>query len=137
MRVVVLDTNVLISAIFFGGKPGTLVRLAIEGELVAATSAALISELEGVLLSKFRLPPSRVELIVAEWKALSLFTEPSLEFSLILEDPSDNRLLECAVSAKADAIVSGDRHLLSLKTFRGIPIFTPHDFLAQWRKERC
>lgn len=73
--------------------------------------------------------------MLIEWKAMALVTEPSERLSIIAEDPSDNRVLECALSAHADAIVSGDRHLLVLKVFRGIPILSPQVFLVQWSRK--
>lgn len=129
---VVLDTNVLVSALLFGGIPGEVLGLAIKGHIHPVTSSALVAELHNVLLSKFRFPPSVAELIITEWKALSLLVEPTLRLSVIPEDPSDNRVLECALTVHAEAIVSGDKHLLTLKVFRGIPILSPQAFLTRW-----
>ena len=131
MRRVVLDTNVLVSALLFGGPPASLVRLVIGGEVVAVTSSALLAEFQDVLMAKFQYPSSRTDLVIAEWRALSELVEPRIALAVITQDPSDNRVLECALSAQADAIVSGDKHLLALQTFHGIPILTPQAFLAQ------
>jgi predicted nucleic acid-binding protein len=54
---------------------------------------------------------------------------PRFTLDVIREDPADNRILECAVAGKADLIVSGDRHLLKLKSYEGISIVRPIDFL--------
>lgn len=131
MRRVVLDSNVVISALLFGSPPAALVRLIREGLVLSATSSVLLAELEGVLVLKFQYPTDVAELVVAEWRALSEHVEPGSELTVIAQDPSDNRVLECAVSARADAIVSGDKHLLALKAFRGIPILSPHQFLSR------
>ena len=133
MRRVVVDTNVLVSAILFGGPPGVVLRLAAAGGMLSLTSAVLLTELHGVLLSKFHLSPDIAELIVNEWKAAGEVVEPAVEVSVITEDPSDNRVLECALSAHADVIISGDKHLLTLKSFHGIPILSPQAFLALQR----
>ncbi|MDP3722133.1 MAG: putative toxin-antitoxin system toxin component, PIN family [Candidatus Omnitrophota bacterium] len=133
MRRLVLDTNVVVSALLFDGPPAALVRLVVEGELVSLTSPSLLAELQRVLVSKFQYPPSLAELAVTEWRALSEHVEPTVTLAVVAQDPSDNRVLECAVSAHAEAIVSGDKHLLALKSFRGIPILSPHAFLAQRR----
>lgn len=133
MRRIVVDTNVLVSAILFGGTPGLVLRLAAEGDTLSFTSSVLLTELHGVLLSTFHFPPDIAELIVNEWKAASEVVEPAVEVSVIADDPSDNRVLECALSAHADAIISGDKHLLVLKRFRGIPIFSPKAFLESLR----
>ncbi|OGW91262.1 MAG: putative toxin-antitoxin system toxin component, PIN family [Omnitrophica bacterium RIFCSPHIGHO2_02_FULL_63_14] len=133
MRRVVVDTNVLVSAILFGGTPGVVLRLAAAGGMLSFTSPVLLTELHGVLLSKFHLSPGIAELIVNEWKAASEVVEPAVEVSVITDDPSDNRVLECALSAHADAIISGDKHLLILTSFHGIPILSPQAFLALQR----
>lgn len=54
---------------------------------------------------------------------------PRITLYVIREDPDDNRVLECAITGKADVIVSGDRHLLDLKSYRNIPVVRPIDFL--------
>ena len=128
---VVLDTNVLVSAVHFGGTPASVLSLAVEGQFLPVTSAALLTELSDVLRSKFRYPPDMLELVMTEWKAMALVTEPRERLSIIAEDPSDNRVLACALSAHAQMIVSGDRHLLALKRFRVIPILSPREFLER------
>lgn len=59
-----------------------------------------------------------------------LFVEPDEPLSEVSRDPDDNRFLECALAAQADVLISGDHHLLSLGSFRGIPILSPAQFLA-------
>ena len=58
------------------------------------------------------------------------WTEPDVKLNIIEEDPSDNKYLECAVSAGAQYIVSGDKHLLGLRSYQGVEILTPAAFLA-------
>lgn len=131
---VVLDTNVLVSALLFHGPPNALVHLVLDGKLAPATSSPLLEELRRVLTTKFRYPAQVADLIHTEWNALCTIVEPTIQFSEIPADPTDNRVLECAVSAHADVIVSGDCHLLALNSFRGILILSPQAFLAQWRR---
>jgi putative PIN family toxin of toxin-antitoxin system len=130
MRRVVIDTNVLISGIVFGGPPGVLIDLVLEGYVSFLTSPELLMELEGVMHRKFPHVPEPVWDILAVLRDVSVVTIPDEPIDAVTQDSSDNRVLECAVAAGADAIVSGDRHLLSLKTFRSIPILTPQAFLA-------
>lgn len=130
---VVIDTNILISAFLFGGKPRHVIELIIEGEVSSVTSAVLLRELEGVLLEKFRVPYPIASNLVREWEGVNQLVEPKASLSVIHEDPSDNRVLECAVSGRVDAIISGDRHLLQLLKFRGIPILSAEQFLTDWR----
>ena len=130
MARVVLDTNVVISALLFGGIPGAILQLVTEGALTLITSPALLNELERVLVAKFDYSHTAADLITTELRSMGELVVPNLTLRVIGEDPSDDRILECAVSARADAVISGDRHLLSLKTFRGIPILPPQAFLA-------
>ena len=132
MQRLVLDTNVLVSALLFHGPPAVLARLVIEGEVTSLTSSTLLAELPRVLLSKFQYPPSMADLVIAEWSAISEHVEPSVELAVVAQDPSDNRVLECALSAHATGIISGDKHLLALNAFHGMPILAPQAFLAQW-----
>ena len=61
----------------------------------------------------------------------AIFLNPSISLSVIREDPSDNRFLECAISGEADAIVSGDQHLKSIRHFEGVDILSPSEFLEK------
>lgn len=134
MRRVVLDTNVLVSALVFGGKPRKVLRLAISGVVKLVTSEILLEELKGVLEGpKFRYPPKVTQIILNEILSIAEVVVPSLQIDRITSDPDDNRVLECAVEGVADLIVSGDPDLTDLKEFRGIPIRTPADFLSERR----
>lgn len=130
----VLDTNVVISGLLFGGPPGQILELALTGEVEVATSSSLIEELEGVLQRKFPHAQQAIWDTVAILKEIAISTIPQEQVAVIPEDPTDNRVLECALSASAQTIVSGDQHLLALQTFRGIPIRSPQAFLAQWHR---
>ena len=102
------------------------------GRLLVITSSTLIDELHGVLSVKFAYPPTIADQVIAAYKDWAIVVEPSQTLSVIAQDPDDNRVLECAVSGRAEAIVSGDRHLLRLRQFRGIDILTPQAALARW-----
>lgn len=65
--------------------------------------------------------------------AASLVVRPSRPISVITDDPSDNMFLACALAAQASFIISGDRHILAVKTFRDIPIVTPAQFLTLFK----
>ena len=80
---------------------------------------------------KFDLSLASIESILSLIANGSVLVIPSRHFRIILDDLSDNEFLDVAVEAKATAIVSGDGHLLSLKSFQGIPILSPAEF---WRK---
>lgn len=129
---VVADTNVLVSAMIFpGGPPEALYRLAIEGRIAFVTSRPLLTELGRVLTEKFGLQPEGAEEAVAQLIRLAEVVDPGEVISDIEADPADNRVLEAAAAGNVADIVSGDRHLLGLGTWRRIPIQTPAAFVAE------
>ena len=130
MLKVVLDTNVLISAILFGGKPRQILEKAIRGEVRLCLSEPILEELRGVLQrSKFDYSPEMIQFILTELTGISDFVNPSETMDVVLEDPDDNRILECAVEAKANYIVSGDFHLLKLSRYLNIEVLNVAAFL--------
>ena len=129
----ILDTNVLISAyVFPGGKPEAVYRLALEGRLEIGTSRTLLAEFGRVLGQKFGWIPDRVEAAVAQMTRIASVVEPSEAVQVVMADPTDDRVLEAARAFDADVIVSGDRHLLDLGTWREIEIISPAEFIARW-----
>jgi uncharacterized protein len=129
---IVLDTNVLISAIVFGGRPREVLEKVIAGRFTMAISAEMLAEFQGVLEGKkFRYPSDIVRTIVHELLAVSELVRPRMKVEQIKADPADNRILECALESGAACIVSGDRHLLELGRFEGIPILDAAAFLAR------
>ncbi len=129
---VVFDTNILVSAFIFpGGAPETVYRAALEGRIALVTSAPLLAELGRVLVEKFGWESGMAEEVVAQVIRIGLVVEPTERVHEIAADPADDRVLEAAVAANADAIVSGDRHLTRLKSLRGIPIRTAAELVAE------
>jgi putative PIN family toxin of toxin-antitoxin system len=129
---VVLDTNVLISAILFGGKPRQILEKAIRGEIRLCLSEPILEELKGVLQrSKFDYSPEMIQFILMELTGIADFVNPSETINVVLEDPEDNRILECAVEAKANYIITGDFHLLKLRWYRNIEIVNSVAFLEK------
>jgi uncharacterized protein len=129
---VVLDTNILISAIVFGGKPKSIFEQAITGDIQLVVSDPILEELQGVLSGKkFRYPVHLVVEIVQQLASLAEIVSPEEKISVIKNDPADNRILECAVAGKVKYIVSGDIDLVSLKSYKKIEILTPDEFLAR------
>jgi uncharacterized protein len=93
-------------------------------------SAEIESETRRVLRSKFGWDEDRLELYLRTlWRSGEQVT-PRLRVDAVREDPDDNRILECALAAGAEVIVSGDRHLLGLTAYEGITILTPRAFLT-------
>lgn len=106
---VVLDTNILISAIIFGGKPRKVLEATIKGQIQLVLSDEIIKEMRGVLEGKkFQYPTEITNLIIQELDALTeIVTHKS----------------------QANFIISGDVHLLESKDFKGTKILTPEKFL--------
>jgi putative PIN family toxin of toxin-antitoxin system len=129
---VVIDNNVLVSAFGWHGKPEEVVKLAANGRIANFTSMEMLSELARVVgYPKLRFPESlQAEIIETVFTSSSL-VNVSEPLKVINSDPADNRVLECAVAACVDFIISGDKHLLDLKKFRNIEIVTPEDFLLK------
>ena len=128
----VLDTNILISAFVFPGRaPETVYRLAIERRIELVTSPTLLAEFGRVLLEKFGWEPAKVEEAVAQVARIGTVTRPAKRIRVVGDDPADDRVLEAAWEAGAAFIVSGDRHLLRLREWRGIRIVKVADLLAE------
>lgn len=126
---IVLDTNVIISAIVFGGKPRQLLTLIQENKIAAYTTPLLIAELLEILVKKFQFAPKKVALVQELLNESFSIVYPS-ETIHIVRDEDDNRVLEAAIEGSCTYIVTGDKDLLEIKTFRNISILKPDDFLS-------
>jgi putative PIN family toxin of toxin-antitoxin system len=129
---VVVDTNVLVSALFFGGTPERVLLAGLHGRIQLLTSRALLAELERVLVRKFKLPRRDTHAAIALLQEVADVVEPAVRVTVVAECDADNRVLECAAAGGADVIVTGDsRHLLPLGSFQGIPIVDPAAFATR------
>jgi putative PIN family toxin of toxin-antitoxin system len=127
---VVIDTNVVLSALLFGGKPRKVLEAAFEGNIQLYTSGVLLTELERVLgREKFGFSPRFIQNILVEITNISEWTETNQSMTIIKEDPTDNRIIECAIEAEAHYIITGDNHLLRLEQIEGIKIVNPDKML--------
>jgi len=129
MTRVTVDTNVLISALLFHGLPGEFFALALDGSIRLITSPVLLDELDEKLRFKFEWSSARAGHTRNELEALCDVVSTVNSLAVIVEDPDDDRVLECAVAGRADCIVSGDRHLLKLGAYEGMPILTARQFM--------
>ena len=99
-----------------------------------ATSDALLAEVAEVLRRKFLWRTDQVVVLLEELRSFALVVVPAEHVDEIEADLADNRVLECAIEAGADFIVSGDtRHLLPLGEYRGIPVISPAEMVEQMR----
>lgn len=129
---VVFDTNVLVSAIGFGGTPWDCLALAFVGDVEMITAEAAIEEFERVL-GYDRLPFTEAdrEQYPALLREEATVVDPGQSVQVIDDDPDDDLFLEIAVEAEAEYIVSGDPHLTDLGVFRDVDIVSPSAFLEQ------
>ena len=129
---IVCDTNVLVSGFLFGGHPRRILDMASRGSVTNVTSPALLREVEDVLhRPKFGLQPRQVSQIVALFRDTFEFVVPTRRISVVAAGPTDNAVLEAAVTAAADVIVSGDKHLVQLKPRLRIRILSPAQFMKE------
>lgn len=132
---VVLDTNVVVSGLLWKNTPRQLLDAVRDGRLTAYTSLALLDELTDVLgrdhLAALiaRLATTPADLVYGYSKLARLATV-SVVPRAVLADPDDDQVLACALAARTDLIVSGDKkHLLPMKNYQGIPIVSPREAL--------
>lgn len=132
---VVLDTNVLVSALLWQGAVKDIFILAKTGQVRICASREILQEFQSVLeypkfATRLALIDKTPKTVVDEFlEIVDFYPVEVLSGTIIKEDPSDDAVLACAVASRADFIVSGDRHLKRLSAFRGIPILSPAEFL--------
>ena len=129
----VIDTNVIVSAILFGGIPGELISLWKSGHIQPLASKDIIDDYIKVLTyPKFKLSEKEINYILYN-EILPYFEVVTLKpgQAIIQKDPSDDKFLHCANAGRASVIISGDQHLINLKSYGKIKILTPSQFLEK------
>lgn len=130
MLKVVLDTNIIISGLLFGGKPKKVLDLVIDKKIEGFISNFIISESSEVLRKKFSFSPEQIQKTELLFKQSFSLIVPGFSLKIIKEKPADNRILEAAAAAHADYLISGDtKHILPLKKIRKTKIVSPEEFL--------
>ncbi len=130
---IILDTNVLISGIFFSGPPYRILKAWKEGKIQIAVSKEILAEYHRVaeeLSEKF--PSVEISQILALFTIhAEMVNTQGLEVS-VCEDPDDNMFISCALGSKSKIIVSGDKHLLKISGYQEIEVFKPRIFLDNY-----
>ncbi len=127
---VVLDTNIYISAILFVGNCEEILRLATLGSYELFISNVILKEIKGILEKKFHWTRKQVNETLSYIREIAIIIKPVKPILVIKKDPSDDKIIECALAAHADFIVTGDKaHVLPLKRYERIKILSPADFL--------
>ncbi|GAB4451628.1 MAG: putative toxin-antitoxin system toxin component, PIN family [Anaerolineae bacterium] len=132
----VFDTNIVVSALLWAGAPFRALDAAIEGKIDLIASETLLTELRSVLARPKFSPRmaainQTVDELLGDYRALVEVVEPARTEPVVLDDPTDDAVLACAVGGEADCIVSGDDHLIALGAYAGIPIWDVHRFLEE------
>lgn len=129
---VTIDTNIIISAVLFGGNPEKLIQLASNQKISLILSHDILAETFHILRNKFGWSNNQVESLELMLREVASIVTPQKRVKVIKNDDPDNRILECAVEGNADFIVSGDKkHLLPLRYYEDIPIITTAAFLER------
>ena len=127
---VVLDTNVYISAMLFGGNCEEILKLASQALFEVVISKKIIDEIKSVLKKKFYWTDKQIAEVIKYIKEISSILNPDISLNIVKEDLADNKIIECAVASNATYIVTGDKyHLLPIKEYGGIKILSPIEFL--------
>ena len=128
---VVFDTNVFISALAIpGGKAEQAYLLGLAGKYTLYSSPPILTETAQKPSEKFSWEKNKIIHFLRTIAGVAIIVKPQSHLRLLSDEP-DNRILECAEEAKADLIVTGDRHLLSIRHFKGTEIITLSKFLKK------
>ena len=130
---VTLDTNVYISAFQFGGM--RLLHMAVNGDIEIAVSQAIIEEVIRVLRDKFRWDGYRLQDAKQQILTFARLVTPAQTLDVVKDDEPDNRILECAVEAGSEFIISADQDLLRLRSYAGASIMRLADFLQSQEEQ--
>ena len=127
---VVFDTNILISAVLYNGKPSRLMDLAVEGEIELISSIPILQEFSDVISRpKFYLGKEEQRLYTNFVIRLSTIVATESKFKVVKRDPDDDKVVITAFDGKAPYIVSGDPRLIDLQEILAIKILTANQML--------
>jgi putative PIN family toxin of toxin-antitoxin system len=130
---VTADTNILISGLNFAGVPRQILGLAESGLIHLAVSDDILDEVTRVLRrEKFGWPEAEIDRALTQILRFAEHVEPKQRIDAITEDPTDNRIIECAAASRSEYLVTGDNHLLKLRQFGGTQIIKAADFLETY-----
>jgi putative PIN family toxin of toxin-antitoxin system len=128
---VVFDTNILVSALVFpGGRGEEALRRIIEEQDQLVISKPILDELLGILARKFSRDAEELARVAVFLSGLAVSVNPRRRLRVVKDEP-DNRILECALAGHAEAIVTGDHGLLSLREYEGVRVISLRDYLVR------
>lgn len=130
---IVLDTNVFISGIFFGGAPAQILKSWRRSMIEILLSRQILEEYQRVgeeLSQKY--PSIDISAIIELFAVFGEFVETEGIGETVCEDPDDNKFIECAIAGRSRLIVSGDKHLLNISGYKGISVLRPRQFVDNY-----
>jgi uncharacterized protein len=133
VRAVTPDSNLYISALIWGGKPQQLLEIALARKVRLFISDAIMDEVLEVLETKFNHSPKRLALEKEYIGKCTVRCVPKVRLDVVKDDPDDNRILECAVHSRSEAIITHDKDLLRMKSYQGIRMMKVNEFLREER----
>jgi putative PIN family toxin of toxin-antitoxin system len=132
---VVIDTNVFISS-FFGGIPKDIINLWKNSKVTLCLSQEIVEEYIEVLNRlglKDKKEIRKLTKLFAEGYN-SLFSAKTPKIEIVVDDPDDNKFIECAVALDSKIIISGDKHLKEIKKYIDIEIVSPREFVDRYNR---
>lgn len=128
---VTCDTNVIISGLNFNGNPRRILEMAEDGQIQLCISDDILDETARVLRRpKFGWPEEQIREAIDQLSRFGEHVEPKKRIDVVKDDPTDNRIVECALASASDYLVSGDAHLLELGKYGGVKIVSPANFVS-------
>lgn len=128
---VVIDTNIYISAIFWQGKPRKVVDLGRTQDIQIFTSTEIEDEISEKLQTKFKLSRAEADRVMLDFSTFTIPLSIKKKHRVVIDDPDDDKFIDCAMACGADFIITGDKHLLKLQQYMGIKVVKAAEFLAQ------
>lgn len=132
---ITIDTNVIASAIFFGGRPRQLLEELLENKIEAVVSSDILIEYQETFAElRSRYPDKPIRIPLTQIFASCKVVIPSQNFH-VCRDPDDDKFIDCAVEGECIYIVSGDKDLLSIEKFKDVEIITVAEFFTRYLTE--
>ena len=132
---VVIDTNVFLSGLFWEGNESRIIDLCMDRVIINHTSQHILDEVRRVLgYDKFNLTENEINRLISIFLSFSCFIEPNVRVEFVKDYPTENRFIECALSSSSSYLISGDKHLLDLRLYKGIIMIKPIRFITIMKK---
>jgi len=131
LRSVTPDSNVYVSALLWDGKPERLLEMGLERKVRLFISDQILEETLGVLEEKFGLSPTTLQRAKEYITRCTVRCVPKIKLDVVKDDVDDNKILECAVHSRSEAVITNDGDLLRMKEYKGIRILKVHEFLRK------